>query len=128
MRLGLPPRRVAQRVELAIRAVRARVRLDRGLARGGRPPFLWSFWLMHVWLFVEMALAAKGGRFLPWALQFAATLWINTIMVVSSHDFTNVFEADSKDWARYQILNSHDMRITGNHYVDCFLSAGLAEQ
>merc|ERR1719502_1996671 len=47
-------------------------------------------------------------------------------MVVSSHDFTETFGDDEKDWASYQLLNTHDMKITGNKFVDCFLSAGLS--
>jgi hypothetical protein len=51
---------------------------------------------------------------------------MNTMMVVSSHDFVDVFEKGAKDWGRYQLLNSHDMSLTGNPWVDCFLSAGLS--
>lgn len=48
-------------------------------------------------------------------------------MVVSSHDFTATVEPESRDWGRYQILNAHDMTITGCKWVDIFLSAGLSE-
>ena len=48
-------------------------------------------------------------------------------MVVSSHDFTSVEDPETRDWGRFQILNAHDMTITGCKYVDVFLSAGLSE-
>jgi len=86
----------------------------------------WSFWILHSWLRIELCLAIYCGVGWSWLGQFTATLWCNTLMVVSSHDFTETFAKDEKDWARYQLLNAHDMRITGNRWIDCFLSAGLS--
>merc|ERR1711948_94206 len=50
---------------------------------------------------------------------------MGTLLVVSSHDYNEIFEEGSEDWARFQLLNTHDMHITGNPWVDCFLGAGL---
>ena len=86
----------------------------------------WQFWAAHLWLRVELVAAVYCGVGWAWLGQFAAALWMNTLMVVSSHDFEDVLESDCKDWARYQLLNAHDMKITGNPWVDCFLSAGLS--
>lgn len=91
-----------------------------------RLPINWQFWLMHIWLRVELALALWSGVGGAWLMQFCTSLWMNTLMVVSSHDFVDVYEKDSKDWGRYQLLNSHDLSLTGNPWVDCFLSAGLS--
>jgi len=95
-----------------------RERLGRG--------FNWPFWLLHSWLRVELCLAVFCGVGWSWFGQFFVTLWLNTLMVVSSHDFTEAIAKDSEDWASYQLLNAHDMSITGNRWVDCFLSAGLS--
>jgi hypothetical protein len=89
-------------------------------------PVQWNFWLVHTWLRIELVLALWNGLGLVWLLQFCTTLWSNTLMVVSSHDFTDVLEKDSRDWARYQLLNAHDLSLTGNPWVDCMLSAGLS--
>eukprot|EP00443_Scrippsiella_acuminata_P095603 CAMPEP_0115403924 /NCGR_PEP_ID=MMETSP0271-20121206/17149_1 /TAXON_ID=71861 /ORGANISM="Scrippsiella trochoidea, Strain CCMP3099" /LENGTH=471 /DNA_ID=CAMNT_0002827875 /DNA_START=50 /DNA_END=1465 /DNA_ORIENTATION=+ len=86
----------------------------------------WGFWLMQAWLRVELVLAIHCGLFWPWLAQFFVSLWVNTLLVVSSHDFMEVIEPESKDWARFQLLNAHDMSISGNPWVDGFLSAGLA--
>jgi hypothetical protein len=86
----------------------------------------WNFWVLHIWLRIELCLALFCGLGWSWLGQFCATLWMNTLMVVSSHDFTETFAKDEKDWGRYQLLNAHDMRITGNRWIDCFLSAGLS--
>jgi len=91
-----------------------------------RLPCNWQFWVAHLWLRVELIAAVYCGVGWAWLAQFTASLWMNTLMVVSSHDFEDVLEGDCKDWARYQLLNSHDMKITGNPWVDCFLSAGLS--
>jgi len=86
----------------------------------------WKFWCVQVFLRLELALAVYLGLFWSWFGQFVLSLWINTLLVVSSHDFAEVIAKESKDWAEYQLLNAHDMSITGNPWVDCFLSAGLA--
>jgi hypothetical protein len=88
--------------------------------------FNWSFWLIHTWLRVELCLALYCGLGWSWLGQFCVCLWFNTLMVVSSHDFTETLAQDTKDWAKYQLLNAHDMSITGNRWLDCFLSAGLS--
>lgn len=88
--------------------------------------FQWSFWILHSWLRLELCLALFCGLGWSWLGQFVLCVWFNTLMVVSSHDFTETFAQDTKDWARYQLLNAHDMKITGNPWVDCFLSAGLS--
>ena len=97
-----------------------------GTLPGKRAPILLPFWAMHIWLRIELCLALYCGLGWVWLAQFTTSLWMNTLMVVSSHDFCDVLEANSKDWGRYQLLNAHDMKITGNPWVDCFLSAGLA--
>jgi fatty acid desaturase len=86
----------------------------------------WKFWTMQILLRVELVLAVYQGLFWSWFSQFVLSLWMNTLLVVSSHDFEEVVAKESKDWAEYQLLNAHDMSITGNPWVDCFLSAGLA--
>jgi hypothetical protein len=87
----------------------------------------WRFWGIQGLLRVELALAVYFGLFWSWFAQFTLALWMNTLLVVSSHDFTAPIEPDQKDWARFQLLNAHDMHITGNPWVDCFLGAGLAQ-
>lgn len=86
----------------------------------------WKFWCVQVLLRLELVLAVYLGLFWSWLGQFVLSLWMNTLLVVSSHDFEDIMAKDSKDWAEYQLLNAHDMSITGNPWVDCFLSAGLA--
>ena len=86
----------------------------------------WKFWCLQALLRLELVLAVYQGLFWSWLGQFVLSLWIGTLLVVSSHDFTGAVAKDSKDWAKYQLLNAHDMIITGNPWVDCFLSAGLA--
>jgi len=88
----------------------------------------WATWLVHVYLVGEFYLACKCGLFGSWFLQFFISLWLNTLMVVSSHDFECqiIFEKDSKDWGKFQLANCLDLTITGNPYVDVFLSAGLS--
>ena len=58
-----------------------------------------------------------------------ATLWYNMFMIVSSHDFEEKEgKPDThglKDWGKFQIINSLDMSVIGNPYVDSFLTAGL---
>jgi len=86
----------------------------------------YKFWTLQLLLRVELVLAVYQGLFWSWFGQFVLSLWMNTLLVVSSHDFEDVMAKDSKDWAEYQLLNAHDMSITGNPWIDCFLSAGLA--
>jgi hypothetical protein len=86
----------------------------------------WRFWAVQLLLRVELVLAVWNGLFWSWLAQFALALWMNTLLVVSSHDYNEVFEEGSDDWARFQLLNTHDMCISGNPWIDCFLGAGLA--
>ncbi|OKH51294.1 hypothetical protein NIES2101_18910 [Calothrix sp. HK-06] len=83
---------------------------------------------MRLMLFGELLLFAVNGDIFAWVLQFVLTLWLSTFMIVASHDFEEI-ELDGafvQDWAVAQIKNSHDLTITGNKYIDCFLSAGLS--
>merc|ERR1712190_513784 len=78
----------------------------------------WRFWAVQALLRIELVLAVCCGLFWSWFAQFALSLWMNTLLVVSSHDFEEVLEPDQKDWARFQLLNAHDMHITGNGWLD----------
>merc|ERR1719469_803117 len=88
----------------------------------------WASWLMHFYLVGEFFAAYYRGLFWPWLLQFFVSLWLNTLMGVSSHDFECqiIFEKETDDWGKFQLANCLDLAITGNHNVDCFLSAGLS--
>jgi len=97
------------------------------LRQMGVSSFNLNFWGIQILLRVEMVLAICLGFWWSWLAQFTLSLWMNTLLVVSSHDFTQVIEPDQKDWGRFQLLNAHDMHITGNPWVDCFLGAGLAQ-
>lgn len=70
------------------------------------------------------------GDFWAWALQFVATVWVSTFLIVASHDFDTADDgaaaADTDDWGVHQIRQSYDLTVVGNRYVDCFLSAGLS--
>merc|ERR1719277_519709 len=86
----------------------------------------WRYWGVQALLRMELVLAICCGLWW-WLAQFTVSLWVNTLLVVSSHDFCSVIEPETKDWARFQLLNTHDMVILGNPYVDCFLGAGLVQ-
>ena len=86
----------------------------------------WRFWLLQALLRLELLAASSQGLLWSWLGQFIVSMWMNTFLVVSSHDFEDVKEEGCKDWAKFQLLNTHDMSITGNCWLDCFLSAGLA--
>jgi hypothetical protein len=62
-------------------------------------------------------------------------LWINTFLVVASHDFEQpnseqdlavIPEPLRDDWAARQICLSYDLSVVGNRYIDLWLSAGLS--
>jgi len=88
----------------------------------------WSHWVVHIVMLAELFLANRLGLFWPWFAQFFLTLWLNTLMVVSSHDFECqvIYEKETDDWGKFQLMNCLDLSITGNPWVDCFLSAGLS--
>jgi hypothetical protein len=67
-----------------------------------------------------------AGDFWAWALQFVATLWVSTFLVVASHDFEEPAANCEQDWGIDQLEHADDLKISGNRYVDCFLSAGLS--
>ena len=81
-------------------------------------------------LIAELVAFTVAGDFWAWALQFAATLWMSTFLIVSSHDFeddADEHEAEAtKDWGMHQLTESYDLKVVGNRWVDCFLSAGLS--
>jgi len=88
----------------------------------------WATILVHIYLVGEFFAAYYCGLVGAWFLQFFISLWLNTLMVVSSHDFECqvIFEKETNDWGKFQLANCLDLTITGNPYVDCFLSAGLS--
>ena len=100
----------------------------------GLPHFIGTFG-MRVLLAGELVLFALNGDLGAWLAQFFLTLWISTFMIVASHDFEQEDtrtdrraeqELTHQDWAVLQIENSYDLSMTGNKYIDCFLSAGLS--
>jgi hypothetical protein len=94
-----------------------------------------DFWSIRLWMVLEFALCAATGYIVPWIIQFVITLWFNTFLVVASHDFEeasgdeelDVIPAPLRDdWAARQICLSYDLSITGNRWIDLWLSAGLS--
>ncbi len=85
---------------------------------------------MRLLLLGELILFWMHGDLVAWLIQFALTLWISTFMIVASHDFEEMEKDDAirytSDRAAFQILNSYDLTMIGNKYIDCFLSAGLS--
>jgi fatty acid desaturase len=84
-------------------------------------------------LIAELVAFILAGDFWAWALQFVVTLWISTFLIVASHDFEEdtaeedaEASTDTEDWGINQLQESHDLKVIGNRYVDCFLSAGLS--
>ena len=63
-------------------------------------------------------------------------MWVNTFLVVASHDFEEskneaeelalIPEPLRNDWAAHQICLSYDLSVVGNRWIDVFLSAGLS--
>lgn len=62
-------------------------------------------------------------------------MWVNTFLVVASHDFEDANVGDElaaipeplrNDWAARQICLSYDLSVVGNRWIDLFLSAGLS--
>ncbi|MFC7752353.1 fatty acid desaturase [Tsukamurella soli] len=100
-----------------------------GSWRGGLPHFVGAFGT-RLLLLAELAAFIAMGDFWAWLLQFVVTMWISTFMVVASHDFEvdteDLETGDPDDWAVNQLEQAYDLRVVGNRYVDCFLSAGLS--
>ncbi|MBL1078000.1 fatty acid desaturase [Nocardia sp. 2] len=95
---------------------------------GALPHFIGSFGVRFL-LLGELIVFTLAGDFWAWALQFVFTLWVSTFLVVASHDFevhTEELESNTDDWAINQIEQAYDLKVVGNKYVDCFLSAGLS--
>lgn len=92
---------------------------------GALPHFLGSAGV-RVLLVVELVAFVLVGDFWSWALQFVATLWVSTFLVVASHDFEESTASREQDWGIDQLEHADDLKVVGNRYVDCFLSAGLS--
>lgn len=95
---------------------------------GALPHFIGSFGV-RILLVAEFLTFTLMGDFWAWALQFVISLWVSTFLVVASHDFeveSEHIESNTEDWAINQIEQAYDLKVVGNRYVDCFLSAGLS--
>ncbi|MEU5096168.1 cytochrome b5 domain-containing protein [Streptomyces sp. NPDC020996] len=95
---------------------------------GALPHFIGSFGVRFL-LVGEFVLFAVMGDLWAWVLQFLITMWISTFLVVASHDFeveTEELVHNTEDWAVDQMEQAYDLKVVGNRYVDCFLSAGLS--
>jgi hypothetical protein len=97
-------------------------------------PLRSEFWAVHAYLTVEFLFCVYMGAWWLWFCQFFGSLWLNTFLVVSSHDFEEITpsrpeslpEEHRKDWAIFQLQNSFDFTMCGNRWIDVFLSAGLS--
>ena len=98
-------------------------------------PIRADFWIIRAWIVFEFALCLATGHIVAWLVQFILTLWINTFLVVASHDFEApdseeelavIPEPLRDDWAARQICLSYDLSVVGNRWIDLFLSAGLS--
>lgn len=98
-----------------------------GSWRNALPHFLGSSGI-RLLLLTEMVVFLAAGDFWAWALQFVATVWVSTFMVVASHEFEDEQEPEvaGQDWGVDQVEHANDLMVIGNRYVDCFLSAGLS--
>lgn len=100
-----------------------------GSWKGALPHFAGSIG-MRVLLIGELVAFIIAGDFWAWALQFLATLWVSTFLIVASHDFEEepdeALEAANEDWGVHQVEEAYDLKVIGNRWVDCFLSAGLS--
>ncbi|WP_310785955.1 fatty acid desaturase [Mycobacterium sp. Z3061] len=98
-----------------------------GSWRNALPHFLGSSGV-RLLLVTEMVVFLAAGDFWAWALQFVATLWVSTFLVVASHEFEDedADEVAGQDWGVDQVEHANDLMVVGNRYVDCFLSAGLS--
>ena len=102
---------------------------------GRLTPIRADFWLIRAWIVIEFAACLATGHIVAWLVQFILTLWVNTFLVVASHDFEeSAPEAElavipdplRDDWAARQICLSYDLSVVGNRWIDLFLSAGLS--
>lgn len=100
-----------------------------------RGAFRPEFWLIRAWIVAELALCLATGHILAWLAQFFVTMWLNTFLVVASHDFEDpssekelavIPEPLRDDWAARQICLSYDLSVVGNRWIDLWLSAGLS--
>jgi fatty acid desaturase len=98
-----------------------------GTWRGALPHFIGAFGMRFL-LVGELVVFTLMGDFWAWAIQFVVSLWLSTFLVVSSHDFdTDEPEhVETEDWAINQLEQAYDLKVVGNRYIDCFLSAGLS--
>lgn len=88
------------------------------------PVFLW---FIKALLMAEFWVSLAYGNIMPWTLQYLGSLWYNTCLVLSSHEFEHYGEDHpGKDWGKFQVINSYDLIILGNPWIDVFLSAGLS--
>jgi hypothetical protein len=95
-----------------------------------------DFWIIRGWILIELGLCLGTGHIVAWLLQFFFTLWVNTFLVVASHDFEDSKSEEEEvavipehlrnDWAARQICLSYDLSVVGNRWIDLFLSAGLS--
>ncbi|WP_328475181.1 fatty acid desaturase [Actinoplanes sp. NBC_00393] len=93
-----------------------------------------EFWLVRALLLAELIACLATGHVLAWIAQFVITLWINTFLVVASHDFEDAEDDDlaaipghlRNDWAAQQVCLSYDLSVVGNRWIDLFLTAGLS--
>jgi len=88
-----------------------------------------QFFAVRFLMMAEFLWALHCGACFIWFAQFFVTLWWNQFLIVSSHDFEELqSKADltpGQDWGIFQVKHSFDMSVTGNTYVDTFLTAGL---
>ncbi|MDT5348297.1 MAG: hypothetical protein QOH91_1584 [Mycobacterium sp.] len=100
-----------------------------GSWRGALPHFFGSSGV-RLLLVGELLAFVLAGDFWAWALQFVVTLWFSTFLVVASHDFEedagDAAALREQDWGIDQLEHADDLKVIGNRYVDCFLSAGLS--
>eukprot|EP00475_Leptophrys_vorax_P030834 TRINITY_DN464_c0_g1_i1.p1 TRINITY_DN464_c0_g1~~TRINITY_DN464_c0_g1_i1.p1 ORF type:complete len:460 (+),score=122.68 TRINITY_DN464_c0_g1_i1:119-1498(+) len=95
--------------------------------RDGSRIFPYSLFVMRIVLMVEFWVSFSYGTLGVWLVQYLLSLWFNTCLVLSSHEFEHYgTEHPGKDWGKFQVVNSYDMIIVGNPYIDLFLSAGLS--
>jgi len=94
-----------------------------------------DFWMVRGFLLFELIACAVSGHVLAWFVQFVVTLWLNTFLVVASHDFENAQghewlstlpEHLRGDWAAQQVGTSYDLSVVGSRWIDVFLTAGLS--
>ncbi len=100
-----------------------------GSWRGALPHIIGSLGV-RLLLVGELLAFVLAGDFWAWTAQFVATLWISTFLVVASHDVEKdtkeLPDMETDDWGVHQIQQSYDLKVVGNRYIDCFLSAGLS--